>query len=248
MRAHINGGGSRPFSSFRRRHRRAHHRLRARPSGSPVRVFEQSSEFRGSMPPPGSVQHFPRPEKIGLRCALANAVTLPPGDARRRSPRIDAHIPSAMHLLKQFDNPTVAASPADIHGAFLKAYQEAISLHWKLRRRSMRSEDHGDHVSVTLNNGETDEGRALIACDGMSSKSGEYRRRSRDREVVGAHRLPRRSQARDVPEDLLAPRRRPVGRSAHPFRLFIPCAAVSSTTWSPSPLRSLRGRLERRRQ
>ena len=59
---------------------------------------------------------------------------------------------------------------ADIHGTFLKACQSSNLITLETSRRVDGYEDHGDHVTVTLNNGERVDGRALIGCDGMWSK------------------------------------------------------------------------------
>jgi salicylate hydroxylase len=108
-------------------------------------------------------------------------------------------------FFKRFGQPYAVTHRADIHSAFLKACQGSNLITLETSRRVDAYKDHGDGVRVTLNNGETVEGRALIGCDGMWSKIRE--------EVIGDGK-PRVSghiayrgvlKREDVPKDLWRP-------------------------------------------
>ncbi|HET9686431.1 MAG TPA: FAD-dependent monooxygenase, partial [Pseudolabrys sp.] len=106
---------------------------------------------------------------------------------------------------KRFGQPYGVTHRADIHGTFLKACQGSNLITLETSRRVDSFTDRGDHVSVTINDGESVEGRALIACDGMWSKI---------RETVIGDGKPRVSghiayravlKREDVPKDLWRP-------------------------------------------
>ena len=107
--------------------------------------------------------------------------------------------------MARFGQPYAVTHRADIHSTFLKACQSSNLIALETSRRVDGYEDHGDRVSVTLENGERAEGCALIACDGMWSKI-------RDRIVgdgkprVSGHIAYRAVLKReDVPKDLWRP-------------------------------------------
>jgi salicylate hydroxylase len=73
-------------------------------------------------------------------------------------------------FIKRFGQPYAVTHRADIHSTFLKACQSSNLITLETSRRVDSYDDHGDHVSVKLENGEIAKGRALIGCDGMWSK------------------------------------------------------------------------------
>jgi len=169
----MNGGGSAPFlvsgggiGGLITAYALAH-------QGLPVRVFEQSPEFRevgaGIQLGPNIFRAL---EKIGLKDAVLADAHRPPAQEMRDAltGELITNIPLGDAFLKRFGQPYGVTHRADIHGAFLKACQGSNLVTLETSRRVDAFKDHGDHVSVTLNNGETVEGRALIGCDGMWSK------------------------------------------------------------------------------
>ena len=141
--------------------------------GFPVRVLEQSPEFREVG---AGIQLGPNIFRALERIALKDAVLA------------DAHIPTGMEMrdaltgklitkmplgdtaLKRFKQPYAVTHRADIHGVFLRACQGSNLVTLENSRHVEGYEDHGDHISVTLAGGERVEGRALIGCDGMWSQ------------------------------------------------------------------------------
>ena len=206
--ARMNGGGSAPFlvsgggiGGLITAYALAH-------QGLPVRVFEQSPEFRevgaGIQLGPNIFRAL---EKIGLKDAVLADAHRPPAQEMRDAVtgELITNIPLGDAFLKRFGQPYGVTHRADIHGAFLKACQGSNLVTLETSRRVDAFKDHGDHVSITLNNGETVEGRALIACDGMWSKI---------RESIVGDGKPRVSghiayrgvlKREDVPEDLWRP-------------------------------------------
>ncbi len=142
--------------------------------GYPVRLFEQSAEFRevgaGIQLGPNIFRVL---EKVGLKEAILADAHVPPAQEMRDAltGQLIANIPLDAAFSKRFGNqPYAVTHRADIHGTFLKACQSSNLITLETSRRVDGYEDHGDHVTVTLENGERAEGCALIACDGMWSK------------------------------------------------------------------------------
>ncbi len=141
--------------------------------GFPVRVFEQSPEFRevgaGIQLGPNIFRVL---EKIGLKEAVLADAHRPPAQEMRDAVtgRIITNIPLDDAFIKRFGQPYAVTHRADIHATFLKACQSSNLIALETSRRVDGYEDHGDRVTVTLENDERVEGRALIACDGMWSK------------------------------------------------------------------------------
>jgi salicylate hydroxylase len=111
-------------------------------------------------------------------------------------------IPLGEQFAARFGQPYAVTHRADIHGTFLEACQNSNLITLETNRKVEHFEDKGDAVVVTLNNGETVAGRALIGCDGMWSAIRE--------EIVGDGK-PRVSghiayravlKREDVPQDL----------------------------------------------
>jgi salicylate hydroxylase len=141
--------------------------------GFPVRLFEQSSEFRevgaGIQLGPNIFRVL---EKIGLKDAILADAHVPPAQEMRDAltGKLITRIPLDDAFVRRFGQPYGVTHRADIHGAFLKACQNSNLITLETSRRVDDFNDHGDRVTVSLNNGETATGRALIACDGMWSK------------------------------------------------------------------------------
>jgi 3-hydroxybenzoate 6-monooxygenase len=141
--------------------------------GFPVRVFEQAPEFRevgaGIQLGPNIFRVL---EKVGLKDAVLADVHRPPAQEMRDAltGKLITNVPLGEAFMKKFGQPYGVTHRADIHATFLKACQGSNLITLETSRRVDAFKDHGDHVSVTLNNSETVEGRALIGCDGMWSK------------------------------------------------------------------------------
>ncbi len=140
--------------------------------GFAVRVFEQSPEFRevgaGIQLGPNIFRVL---EKIGLKDAILADAHRPPAQEMRDAltGQLIANIPLGSEFSARFGQPYAVTHRADIHATFLKACQGSNLITLETSRRVDNYEDHGDGVSVTLENGERAEGAALIGCDGMWS-------------------------------------------------------------------------------
>jgi 3-hydroxybenzoate 6-monooxygenase len=176
--------------------------------GIPVRVFEQSAEFKevgaGIQLGPNIFRVL---EKIGLKDAVLADAHRPPAQEMRDAltGKLITHIPLDDKFIARFGQPYGVTHRADILAAYLTACQNSNLITLETSRRVDDFQDRGDHVSVTLNNGETVKGSALIGCDGMWSKI-------RDRIVgdgkprVSGHIAYRAVLKRDdVPDDLWRP-------------------------------------------
>ncbi len=141
--------------------------------GFPVRVFEQSAEFRevgaGIQLGPNIFRAL---EKVGLKDAVLADAHVPPAQEMRNAVTGDlvTHIPLGEPFSKRFGQPYAVTHRADIHATYLKACQSSNLISLETNRRVDGYEDHGDRVALSLENGERVEGEALIACDGMWSK------------------------------------------------------------------------------
>ena len=176
--------------------------------GFPVRVFEQSPEFRevgaGIQLGPNVFRVL---EKIGLKEAVLADAHRPPAQEMRDAltGKLITRVPLKEDFIKRFGQPYAVTHRADIHGAFLKACEGSNLITLATSRRVDDFKDHGDKVTVTLNTGETVEGCALIGCDGMWSKTRE-RIVNDGKPRVSGHIAYRAVLRRDqVPEDLWRP-------------------------------------------
>src|SRR3972149_2980544 len=176
--------------------------------GLPVRVFEQSPEFRevgaGIQLGPNIFRVL---EKVGLKDAVLADAHRPPAQEMRDAVtgRLITRIPLEAEFMARFGQPYAVTHRADIHGTFLKACEGSNLITLETSRRVDGFEDHGDRVSVTLENGERAEGRALIGCDGMWSKIRE-RIVGDGKPRVSGHIAYRAVLKRsEVPEDLWRP-------------------------------------------
>jgi len=176
--------------------------------GFPVRLFEQSPEFSevgaGIQLGPNIFRAL---EKVGLKEAVLADAHIPPAQEMRDAltGKLITRIPLDDEFRKRFGQPYAVIHRADIHGRFLKACEGSNLIMLETSRRVDDYEDHGDHVTVKLNNGEEVKGRALIGCDGMWSKIRE-RIVGDGKPRVSGHIAYRGVLRRDqVPEDLWRP-------------------------------------------
>ena len=176
--------------------------------GHPVHLFEQSPEFRevgaGIQLGPNIFRVL---EKVGLKDAILADAHSPPAQEMRDAltGKLIASIPLGAEFSQRFGQPYAVTHRADIHGTFLKACQGSNLISLETNRKVEDYEDHGDRVTVTLENGERAEGRALIACDGMWSKIRE-RIVGDGKPRVSGHIAYRAVLKRDeVPKDLWRP-------------------------------------------
>jgi len=177
--------------------------------GFPVRLFEQADEFRevgaGIQLGPNIFRML---EKIGLKDAVLADAHVPPAQEMRDAltGKLITAVPLSEAFQKRFGNqPYAVTHRADIHGTFLKACQDNDLITLETSRRVEDYTDHGDHVTVRLNNGEQVEGRALIGADGMWSNTRE-RIVNDGKPRVSGHIAYRAVLRRDqVPDDLWRP-------------------------------------------
>ena len=141
--------------------------------GFPVHVLEQASDFRevgaGIQLGPNIFRVL---ERIGLKEAVLADAHCPPGVEVRDG--LTGELLTSMTLgensVERFGQPYAVTHRHDIHAAFLNACKGSNLVTLENNQRVDGYEDHGSHVSVTLNGGARVEGRALIACDGMWSQ------------------------------------------------------------------------------
>ena len=176
--------------------------------GFPVRLFEQSPEFRevgaGIQLGPNIFRVL---EKIGLKDAVLADAHQPPAQEMRDAltGKLIVRIPLEEDFFQRFGGPYAVTHRADIHGTFLKACQNSNLVTLETSRRVDSFEDTGKGVTVTLENGQKAEGRALIGCDGMWSKIRE-RIVGDGKPRVSGHIAYRAVLKReDVPKDLWRP-------------------------------------------
>jgi salicylate hydroxylase len=140
--------------------------------GFPVRVFEQSPEFRevgaGIQLGPNIFRVL---EKIGLKEAVLADAHRPPAQEMRDAltGKLITRIPLGAEFDARFEQPYAVSHRADILATFLAACQSSNLITLETSRRVDRFEQDDKGVTVTLENGERAEGRALIGCDGMWS-------------------------------------------------------------------------------
>ena len=176
--------------------------------GFPVRLFEQSPEFRevgaGIQLGPNIFRVL---EKIGLKDAVLADAHQPPAQEMRDAltGKLIVRIPLEEAFFQRFGEPYAVTHRADIHGTFLKACQNSNLVTLETSRRVDSFEDTGKGVAVTLEDGQKAEGRALIGCDGMWSKIRE-RIVGDGKPRVSGHIAYRAVLKReDVPKDLWRP-------------------------------------------
>lgn len=177
--------------------------------GLPVRLFEQATEFgevgAGIQLGPNIFRVL---EKVGLKDAILADAHVPPAQEMRNA--LTGALVTNISLGKEFidrfgGQPYAVTHRADIHGTFLKACQSSNLITLETSRRVDSYDDTGDGVTVTLNNGETVKGRALIAADGMWSKIRERIIGDGKPRVSGHIAYRAVLKADEVPKDLWRP-------------------------------------------
>jgi salicylate hydroxylase len=176
--------------------------------GFTVRLFEQSSEFRevgaGIQLGPNIFRML---EKIGLKNEVLADAHRPPAQEMRDAltGQLITRVPLDDEFTARFGQPYAVTHRADIHGTFLRACQNSNLITLETSRRVDGYEDHGDHVTATLENGERAVGSALLGCDGMWSSIRE-RIVGDGKPRVSGHIAYRAVLKReDVPKDLWRP-------------------------------------------
>ncbi len=176
--------------------------------GIPVRVLEQSPEFRevgaGIQLGPNIFRMF---EKIGLKDAILADAHIPPAQEMRDAltGKLITRIPLGEPFIKRFGQPYAVIHRADIHGRLLKACQDSNMITLENSRRVDSYEEYDDGVTAILEDGERADGRALVGCDGVWSNIRE-RIVGDGKPRVSGHIAYRAVLKReDVPEDLWRP-------------------------------------------
>ena len=125
--------------------------MRWRGKALPVRVFEQSPEFRevgaGIQLGPNVFRVL---EKIGLKDAILADAHRPPAQEMRDAltGKLVTRIPLGDEFFKRFGQPYGVTHRADIHGTFLKACQASNLITLETSRRVDAFEERGDGVTV----------------------------------------------------------------------------------------------------
>jgi len=141
--------------------------------GFPVRLFEQAPEFKelgaGIQLGPNIFRAI---ERIGLKADLLRDAWVPPGLEMRDALTGEEITAIALGepFLKRFGQPYAVTHRADIHGVYLDACQGNNLVTLENNRKVEDFTDHGNAVSVRLDDGEDVRGRALIGCDGVWSR------------------------------------------------------------------------------
>jgi 3-hydroxybenzoate 6-monooxygenase len=177
--------------------------------GFPVRVLEQASEFRevgaGIQLGPNIFRALKR---LGLRDAVLADAWQP--EALEMRDALDGHLVTRMPLntkvfTARFGEPYAVTHRADIHGSILNACRDSNLISLETGRRVVEFEDDDDGVTVSLDDGERVQGRALIGADGLWSRIRERMLGDGPPRVSGhiAYRAVLRRE--EVPEDLWKP-------------------------------------------
>ncbi|MGC1464304.1 MAG: 3-hydroxybenzoate 6-monooxygenase [Pseudolabrys sp.] len=140
--------------------------------GFPVRVLEQSPEFRevgaGIQLGPNVFRAL---ERLGLKEAVLADAHKPPAQEMRDAltGELIVNIPLGDGFEKKFRQPYAVSHRADILDTYLKACRGNNLITLENNRHVDSYDDTGDGVTVRLKDGERVTGRALIGCDGMWS-------------------------------------------------------------------------------
>ena len=141
--------------------------------GFPVRVLEQSAEFREAG---AGIQLGPNIfralGKLGLKDAVLADAWEPKAQEMRDAltGKSVTRIPLGKDFFGKFGEPYAVTHRHDLHAVFLNACKSNNLITLETQRRVADFSDNGGGVSLTLESGETLKGRALIGCDGMWSR------------------------------------------------------------------------------
>jgi salicylate hydroxylase len=176
--------------------------------GFPVRVLEQADEFRevgaGIQLGPNI---FTALEKLGLKDALLADAWVPDRQQMRDAltGKLITEVPLGEEFRKRFGQPYAVTHRHDILATYLKACQGNNLISLENGREVVDFDDDGSKVTALLANGERVEGRAMIGCDGLWSKTRQKIVGDGKPRVSGhiAYRAVLRKD--EVPEDLWGP-------------------------------------------
>jgi 3-hydroxybenzoate 6-monooxygenase len=176
--------------------------------GFPVRVFEQSPEFRevgaGIQLGPNIFRVL---DKIGLKEAVLGDAHRPPAQEMRDAVtgKLITRVPLDDAFFKRFGQPYAVTHRADLHATILNACLGNDLIKLETNQRVDGFEDSGDGVVATLGNGSRVNGRALIGCDGMWSTIRESIVGDGKPRVSGHIAYRAVLKRSDVPDDLWRP-------------------------------------------
>jgi 2-polyprenyl-6-methoxyphenol hydroxylase-like FAD-dependent oxidoreductase len=176
--------------------------------GFPVRVFEQSPEFRevgaGIQLGPNIFRVL---DKIGLKEAVLDDAHRPPAQEMRDAVtgKLITRVPLDDAFFKRFGQPYAVTHRADLHATILNACLGNDLIKLETNQRVDGFEDSGDGVVATLGNGSRVNGRALIGCDGMWSTIRESIVGDGKPRVSGHIAYRAVLKRSDVPDDLWRP-------------------------------------------
>ena len=176
--------------------------------GFPVRLFEQSPEFRevgaGIQLGPNIFRVL---DKIGLKEAVLDDAHRPPAQEMRDSVtgKLITRVPLDDAFFKRIGQPYAVTHRADLHATILNACLGNDLIKLETNQRVDGFEDSGDGVVATLGNGSRVNGRALIGCDGMWSTIRESIVGDGKPRVSGHIAYRAVLKRSDVPDDLWRP-------------------------------------------
>jgi len=176
--------------------------------GFPVRVLEQAPEFRelgaGIQLGPNIFRAL---DRIGLTESMLADAWRPSAQEMRDAVtgELVTRIPLGDEFFAKFQAPYAVTHRADIHGVFLRACEQSNLISLENNQRVDDFEDDGESVAVTLQSGERAQGRALIGCDGMWSRTREKIVGDGPPRVSGHIAYRAVLKREDVPDDLWKP-------------------------------------------
>src|SRR5262249_37289474 len=138
--------------------------------GFPVRVFEQTPEFKelgaGIQLGPNIFRAI---ERIGLKANMLADAWIPPSLEMRDALTGEEITGIALGdpFRRRFGHPYAVTHRADIHGVYLRACQRNNLVSLENSCKVEDFVDNGDVVCLRLEGREEIRGRALIGCDGM---------------------------------------------------------------------------------
>ena len=140
--------------------------------GYPSHVFEQASEFKeigaGIQLGPNAFMVF---ERLGVTAAVNDIAAFPDELEVRDSVtgELVSRMPAGETFRKRFGQTYGLIHRADLHNALLDACRTSPLITLSASQKMVSFTEHGDHVSIAMQNGDTFEGAALIGADGLWS-------------------------------------------------------------------------------
>jgi salicylate hydroxylase len=142
--------------------------------GFPVHVLEQASEFKeigaGIQLGPNVFTPF---KKLGLRDRILQDVAIPTGLEMRDAlnGELITRMPLGEDLMRRFGDTYAVIHRADLHNIILDACRAQKNITLETQARVADFEDKGGEVIVTMEDGRTITGSAMIGADGLWSKT-----------------------------------------------------------------------------